>query len=558
MNRLTFGVSCSPYLAVRTLQQVAPDFSTPDSPASQHIVRSFYVDDLLGGADSVEEAVELYTELRSSAGFNLRKWRSSSAAVLSKIPLDSQEPVPTKELVDKYAATYPRALGLIWDSVTDTMSVHIDLPTSFTSTKRGIVSDVSRTFDVLGWLSPAILPIKVLFQRLWEEKLGWDDEVPENLKAKHRQWREELPKLATIKLVRCYFHQSPAVHLQLHGFCDASEAAMAAVVYIRTSYSDEPPICRLVTSKTRVAPLKVLSIPRLELAGASLLAKVLTSTREALGIPLSSVHAWSDSSIVLAWLDGAPRRYRTFIGNRISSINTAIPSSAWKHVPSLQNPADCASRGLTPGKLCNHNLWWNGPPWLAVEPIQVPQQPHSVELVALKEVELKPSACLVAADKPTLWIETKFSSYRTLLHVTAWVQTFAQVFLACVKHHTPIRKLQLTPADITSAELFHRKSSQSRSYSSELTRLNSCPPQAILNSSSLLKLHPFFGTGWITPHRRTSLPVPHCRQSEVSSHNVCQRPPHSVNVPILPCIFGPLWSKHVAFLYREPGVCDWS
>ena len=156
MNMFTFGVSCSPYLAVRTLQQVATDFSTPDSPASQHIVRS---DDLLGGADSVEEAVELYTELRSvlaSAGFNLRKWRSSSAAVLSKIPLDSQEPVPTKELVDNHAATYPRALGLTWDSVTDTMSVHIDLPTSFTSTKRGIVSDVSRTFDVLGWLSPHI------------------------------------------------------------------------------------------------------------------------------------------------------------------------------------------------------------------------------------------------------------------------------------------------------------------------------------------------------------------------------------------------------------------
>ena len=120
----------------------------------------------------------------------------------------------------------------------------------------------------------------------------------------------------------------------------------------------------------------------------------------------------------------------------------------------------------------------------------MPQQPHSVELVALREVELKPSACLVAADKPTLWIETKFSSY---IHVTAWVQNFAQVFLACVKHHTPIRKLQLTPADITSAELFLRKSSQSRSYSSELTRLNSCPPQAILNSSSLLKLHPFLG-----------------------------------------------------------------
>ena len=154
---------------------------------------------------SSREALDLYAELKSvlaNGGFNLRKWRSSSAAVLSRIPVDTLEPLPTKELVDNHVATYPRALGLTWDSVTDTMSVHIDLPTTFASTKRGIISDVSRTFHVLGWLAPAILPMKILFQKLWEEKLGWDDTVPQFLQDEHVEWREGLPKLASIRLSR--------------------------------------------------------------------------------------------------------------------------------------------------------------------------------------------------------------------------------------------------------------------------------------------------------------------------------------------------------------------
>ena len=328
-------------------------------------LNTFYVDDLLGGADNVGQALELYTELKevlARGGFNLKKWRSSSAEVLSKIPQASLEPVPTQDLVDMHSAKYPKALGVTWDSLSDTMSTYIDLPSSFVSTKCGIISDVARTFDVLGWLSPAILPMKILFQELRERHLDWDEEVPEVLKLKHSQWREELLQLLSIKLTRCYFSQAPAVSVQLHGFCDASEAAMAAVVYVRTTYACSFTTCRLVIAKTRVAPLKTMSIPRLELAGSTLLAKVLATTREALGIPLEDVYAWSDSSIVLAWLDGAPKRYKTYIGNCIATVTNSIPSQAWKHVPTMENPADCASRGLTPSELSQHSLWWNGPP----------------------------------------------------------------------------------------------------------------------------------------------------------------------------------------------------
>ena len=244
--------------------------------------------------------------------------------MLEHIPKDLLEPLPTQDLVDRHSASHPKALGVAWNLESDTMATHIDLPSQFTSSKRGIISDVARTFDVLGWLAPTILTMKILFQQLWEEQLGWDDEVPEHFRQKHLAWRNQLPLLAAIKLPRCYYSAEPALTTQLHGFSDASEAAYSAVIYVRATYNNSPTTCKLVMSKTKVAPIKTVSIPRLELCGASLLANILTTTRQALDIPLDSVFAWSDSSIVLAWLDGSPKRYRTYVGNRITAITNLI------------------------------------------------------------------------------------------------------------------------------------------------------------------------------------------------------------------------------------------
>ena len=175
MNRVTFGVSSLPHLSVRTLQQTALDHGTLSPIASWHVHASFNVDDLLAGADSPEEAIELHKELRSmlaKEGFDLRKWRSSSQEVLAEIEPQLLEKVPTKDLVDKHSSAYPKALGVVWNSSQDTMSTSVNLPTAYSSTKRGIVSDVAKTFDILGWLAPTILQMKVIYQQLWEEKLG--------------------------------------------------------------------------------------------------------------------------------------------------------------------------------------------------------------------------------------------------------------------------------------------------------------------------------------------------------------------------------------------------
>ena len=284
-------------------------------------------------------------------------WRSSSDALLNHIDTTLLEKMPTKDLVDRHSASYPKALGVEWDSAQDTMATSITLPTSYISTKLGIISDVAKTLDILGWLAPTILLMKILYQQLWEQKLGWNDIVPEPYLTRHREWRTQLPVLSDIHITRCYSADEATLTLELHGFSDASEAAYAAVVYLRATFSVHPPTSHLVMAKTKVAPVKTISMPRLELCGASLVTKLLTSVRTALDIPLEQIHTWSDSSIVLAWLDGAPKRYKIFVGNQISSITALIPPSSWKHVPTDLNPADCASRGIS---LKDHPLWWNG------------------------------------------------------------------------------------------------------------------------------------------------------------------------------------------------------
>ena len=137
---MTFGVASSPYLAVRTLQQTATDFGSDVPNASWHVNHSFYIDDLLGGADNVEGALKLYQDLRemlSKGGFLLRKFRSSSSDVLREIPEELLEPMPTQDLVDMHSANNPEALGVAWDSKADTMSTDVQLPAAFVSTKKG-------------------------------------------------------------------------------------------------------------------------------------------------------------------------------------------------------------------------------------------------------------------------------------------------------------------------------------------------------------------------------------------------------------------------------------
>ena len=415
MTRVTFGVSASPYLAVRTLQQTAADHRGDHPIASHHILHSFYVDDLLAGANTEEEAMELYSSLRSvlqKGGFNLCKWRSSSSPVLNHIPHDLQEKLPVKEMTDSHSPSHPKALGLEWDSRLDLMAPALQPSTKYQTTKRGVVSDVSKTFDVLGWISPSVLVMKLLYQKLWQLKTGWDEDIPPDLIDQHARWRDQLHLLSQKQLPRCYYRtDSPPLTKELHGFSDASLKAYGAVIYIRSTYLDHPPMLSLVISKTRVAKLKP---SRQELCGAVLLTELLTEVKAILDIPDANVYAWTDSSIVLSWLDGHPRDYKVFVSNRVSFILQATSPQTWRHVPTAQNPADCASRGLMPKELLAHSLWWDGPEWLLEDP---PWQPPRKPLLAPEQTIIN---CNVLQFTPPPMMETRCTNYHKMISIMAW------------------------------------------------------------------------------------------------------------------------------------------
>ena len=488
MTRVTFGVSASPYLAVRTLQQAAKDHGEGFPIASQHILRSFYVDDLLAGANTPEEATTLYSNLRNilaKAGFNLCKWRSSSDDVMSFIPTHLQETLPVKEMTESHSPSHPKALGLEWDSRLDLMAPAIRPPEHYSTTKRGVVSDVSKTFDILGWIAPAVLTMKLLYQQLWQLKTGWDEQLPQSLIDLHSKWREQLPSLSTKQLPRCYFRKdAQPITKQLHGFTDASLKAYGAVLYLRSTYTDHPPLVSLVLSKTRVAKLKPSTVPRQELCAAVLLTELMTEVKEILQIPEEDIFCWSDSSIVLSWLDGHPRDYKVFITNRIQSVLQASSPQQWRHVPTAENPADCASRGMMPKDLLNHTLWWDGPDWLYHEPVSIPPQPPRKPLLA-PELRL-PVPVHTLQRVPPPFLEERYSSYNKLVNVTAWVLRFINK----VSKKTPeLTGKHLTARELNQAEHFLAKRAQARSFPKEKDAL--LHDRALTPSSRLLALSPY-------------------------------------------------------------------
>ena len=256
--------------------------------------QSFYVDDCLTGSDSTEGAITLQRELHellARGGFLLRKWNSNSPSVLESISPELRDVQSTLSISNP--DQYTKTLGLEWNSACDQFRVTVsELPPIETMTKRLLVSDVAKTFDILGWYSPTIIKAKILLQMLWSEKVGWDDPVPKVIMEEWTRWRKQLPLLSSHHVPRCYFPSKCTItSRQLHGFSDASEKAYSGVVYLRMEDSNGTVHTALVMSKTRVAPIKKQTIPRLELCGALVLAQLLSHCKEVLDIPMQSVFA---------------------------------------------------------------------------------------------------------------------------------------------------------------------------------------------------------------------------------------------------------------------------
>jgi hypothetical protein len=427
MTRVTFGVASSAFIANMAVKQNAIEFAHKYPLASKVVEESFYVDDCLAGADSEEEGIRLQAQLQNlfaEADFLLRKWNSSNPAVLQAISPELRD-TQTSLTISESDEIYSKTLGIAWHSVLDHFKLSVtDQPPPENLTKRKLVSDIAKIYDVLGWFAPSTIKSKILLQRVWESKVEWDDPVPPPIKEEWMLWRSQLKYLHQVHIPRCYFpKQTQIVSFQIHGFSDASESAYAGVVYFRMTDREGAVHTSLIASKTKVAPIKRLTIPRLELCGAHLLTKLLEHVRKTLKVPIEQIYGWTDSTIVINWLDGNPRRFKTYVGNRVSFILDRLPPNRWNHVSGEQNPADCASRGLFPLELIEHKLWWNGPEWLKLHPSNWPKSPV---LPPKHPSEEEREICFltnVVTQDPVVAIE-RFSSFTRLVRVTAWVMRF--------------------------------------------------------------------------------------------------------------------------------------
>lgn len=442
---VTYGLSSSPFLAIRPLRQLAADESDTYPLASQATLSDFYVDDFLSGADDIATATQLtseMTKLLHSGCMELVKWASNSGVILATIPeADRQCKYPlTLSDVEPIAT-----LGINWDPADDSLGFRINVDTipNEKLTKRQLLSQASRMFDPIGWLEPVTITPKLMMQQLWLLKLEWDDPIPESMNREWTAYRTNLNRLAQLKIHRWTGFTANKSY-QLHGFSDASARAYAAVVYLRVCDHDEveKPIVSILTARSRVSPIKTVSIPRLELCGVALLADLMHRVINTI-FATSNVQtfAWCDSQITLAWLQSPPARWKVFISNRTSRILDKLPSCRFGYIRSADNPADVASRGTCPTKIINNRLWWHGPSWLTDPPSLWPTNTQKINVDSCKiEERIIVNAATVIPEWDLL---SRYSSLTRLIRITA----------LCLRFISKLKTSAQKPEFLTSLEL---------------------------------------------------------------------------------------------------------
>lgn len=420
LNTVTYGMTAAPFLAIRCLFQLAHEFSSKYSTASNIIKHDFYVDDMLTGAETINEAIRLGREISSileSAGMNLSKWTSNSKTILRGIN-SSTNPVESLHFSNN---SETKMLGLYWSCNSDALMYQI-VPTKLkTYTKRAILSGISRIFDPLGLLSPCVVIAKIMLQELWCLRLSWDEGVPISLHTKWDRFQTECSNLRHFQIPRRVVSDTWN-HFDLHGFADASQQAYGACIYVRTSNESGDSETRLLCAKTRVAPIKSMSIPRLELCAAVLLIRLMGKVCSSLHVIVNSTHYWSDSTIVLNWIRLPSRQLQTFVGNRVSQIQSFSKFNQWHHVHTHENPADLLSRGVFPDDLIANKLWWRGPQWLS-KPMS--EWPNYIPPIDPQVIELKNSTQTFTAHVAvSLFPFTRFSEFNRLNRSCAYVLRF--------------------------------------------------------------------------------------------------------------------------------------
>ncbi|XP_055585373.1 uncharacterized protein LOC129738208 [Uranotaenia lowii] len=435
LKTVTYGTKPAPFLATRTLKQLALDEGERFPLASKVFSEDTYMDDVVSGAEDANAALELRIQLDKAAragGFRLRKFASNCLEVLQGLP---QESVAIKEASDgSDIDPSMKVLGLTWLPKSDVFMYHFnipEIPKSTVLTKRKVLSVIATLFDPLGLLGAAITTAKIFMQQLWtlrnndDQRLDWDQPLPPTVGEDWLKYYEQLGSLNGIRIERCNIIPG-AIYKEIHCFSDASEKAYGGCVYLKSINSDgEVKIC-LLSAKSRVAPLASQSIPRLELCGALLTAELFNFVKDAMKFDCP-VYFWTDSTCVWRWLQAVPSTWTTYVANRVAKIQQLTEGFEWRHVPGVDNPSDLISRGIPPAEIGQNRLWWEGPCWLALDKENWPELPAN-HLAEIGDEERRRTTVTALATNNSehesdfnRWYFSLYSDYTKMVRGTAYL-----------------------------------------------------------------------------------------------------------------------------------------
>ena len=436
-----FGATSSPGCANFGLKHVAQEFSAEFPKAAAFIQNDFYVDDGLISLSNRDEAMKLMTdtvELCSRRGLKLHKFVSNDQFITKSLKCTTLDPpktkytLPSSELSTEKSMSVSKALGIHWDTSGDFLGF-APITSNNPQTRRQALSLVASLYDPLGLAAPFIMKGKLLLQEMCKDKSSWDTPMLAGMADRWMYWTKELCTISIFNVPRCYKAGFDGCNplIELHIFCDASTKGYGACSYLR--YSDENnSSSTLVMAKSRVAPLRPITIPRLELQSAVTGAKVAHFLMKELQYTNLATFYWTDSMAVLGYINNDSRRFHTFVCNRVEKIRELSNPSSWKYIPSSLNPADMISRGSTVEEM-NHSSWLCGPDITALN--QKP--PEVVPDPDLNDPEVRNHIVHLNFSSVDISMISRFarlSSWLSLVKAVANLRRVVKRFSQCSRH----------------------------------------------------------------------------------------------------------------------------
>lgn len=514
-----FGAVSSPACSNVALHQTVKDNKEQFSEeTTATLLRNFYVDDCLKSVTTVQAAmqrVQDLMELCQKGGFRLTKWISNSREVLASVPEDDRaKEVKDMDLTGDNLPT-ERALGVSWFVEEDTLGFRIQMQER-PPTRRGILSIVSSVYDPIGLAAPFVLSAKRILQDLCRQGKEWDEEVDGDSLRKWQQWQKDLPYLEGLSFPRCY---KPAtfgsvVSCQIHSFSDASEIGYGMVSYIRFVDDQGKVHCSLLTSKSRVVPLKKITMPRLELTAATLAVSISNMIVKELDYVIDDIFYWTDSQAVLRYIKNESTRFQTFVANRIARIRDGSEVRQWNYINTSDNPADDVSRGLAFNDVEKVQRWVNGPEFLSGH--KWPTWSFDKDRLPENDPELKKNtsvvnAAVVREASAVSRLLAYFSDWFRLRKAVGWWLVMRDWLRQKVINRKAGEAMKQGQCKYLNLPLLERAEQailcfvQRQHFAKELLHLEA--HQKVLKSSSIRKLDPFMKDGLLRVGGRLSRSV---------------------------------------------------